>query len=213
MIYVIIGRREKGKTTLADKMIKNFPMRFVIDARRMIDQHDPSIIYENYIEGATNAMYEAIESNGQFSEVVYQPHEDDLPGVFVNWTHTIKSIAIEFPDLRFAVLIDEASFFDLNEGAFQWLAKCTPRDNVHIFITAHRPTDIPPKIRSIADHWLVFHITEQSDLDRIAEKSPEAAEHVSNLRDRSFVWWDDATAKLLVNTDPSSWFIALKTGA
>jgi len=33
MIYIAIGRREKGKTTLAYRMLKNLPLRFVIDAR------------------------------------------------------------------------------------------------------------------------------------------------------------------------------------
>lgn len=213
MIYVIIGRRELGKTTLADKMLKALPLRFVIDARRMINQRDPAIIYENYLAGACDAMYEAIESNGVSTEVIYQPHEDDLEGVFALWTRTIKNIAIEYPHLRFGVLVDEASFYQLNDPTFQWLAKCTPREQVHIFITAHRPTDIPPRIRSIADHWLVFHMTEKSDLDRIAEKSPEAAEAASKLRDRGYVHWNDTTATLRTNMNSSSWFIPLNDGA
>lgn len=213
MIYVIIGRREKGKTTLADRMLKGLSLRFVIDARRMIRQRDRSIIYENYIAGAADAMYEAIDSQGHYTEVIYQPHEDDLQFVFVQWTRTIKNIAIEYPDLRIGVLVDEASFYDLNDAAFQWLAKCTPRDNVHIFITAHRPTDIPPKIRSIADHWFLFHLTEKSDLDRIAEKSPDAADAASKLRDRGYVHWNDSTAKLETNTNSQAWFIPLNEGA
>lgn len=213
MIYVIIGRREKGKTTLADRMLKALSLRFVIDARRMIRQRDQSIIYENYVAGAADAMYEAIGSDGQYTEVIYQPHEDDIQDAFRLWTRSIKNIAIEFPDLRIGVLVDEASFYDLNDAAFQWLAKCTPRENVHIFITAHRPTDIPPKIRSIADHWFVFHMTEKSDLDRIAEKSPEAADAASKLRDRGYVHWNDSTATLETNMNSRSWFIALNEGA
>lgn len=213
MIYIIIGRRELGKTTLADRMLKGLPLRFVIDARRMIQQRDSSIIYENYVAGASDAMYEAIDSQGQYTEVIYQPHEDDLEAAFVVWTRTIKNIAIEYHHLRIGVLVDEASFYNLNDATFQWLAKCTPRDNVHIFITAHRPTDIPPKIRSIADHWFVFHMTEKSDLDRIAEKSPEAADAASKLRDRDYVHWNDTTATMNRNLNSRSWFIALNEGA
>lgn len=209
MIYIAIGRREKGKTTLAYRMLKNLPMRFVIDARRIVQPRDHQVIVENYVAGAADAMYEAIESNGQYNEVIYQPHEDRIDDAFAVWTKAIKNITIEFPHQRIGVLIDEASFYDLNDDTFQWLAKCTPRDTIHLFITAHRPTDIPPKIRSIADHWFVFHTTEKSDLDRIAEKSPEAADAASKLRDRGYVHWDDTIAALETNMNSRSWFISL----
>lgn len=212
MIYVIIGRREKGKTTLADRMLKALSLRFVIDARRMINQRDPGIIYENYADGAVAAIDEALDSDGAYNEVIYQPHEDDLQGAFNIWVHKLKQVAIEQPTRRIGVLVDEASFYDLNDAAFQWLAKCTPREYVHIFITAHRPTDIPPRIRAIADHWFVFHMTEKSDIERIAEKSPEAADAASKLRDRGFVHWNDTTATMQINRNPHAWFIALSEG-
>jgi hypothetical protein len=213
VIYVIIGRREKGKTTLADRMLKALSLRFVIDARRMINQRDPSIIYENYADGAREAIYEAVESGGLYNEVIYQPHEDDLQGAFNTWVVTLKAIAIEHPKRQIGILVDEASFYSLNDPAFQWLAKCTPREYVHIFITAHRPTDIPPRIRAIADHWFVFHMTERSDIEHLAEKSEAIADAASKLHDRGYVHWNDTNATMQINMNAASWFIRLNEEA
>jgi hypothetical protein len=81
---------------------------------------------------------------------------------------------------------------------------------VHVLITAHQPKDIPTSIRSIADHWFVFYTTQQTDLDRIEEKSPDAARLVRSLQGRDYVHWDDARAKLTVNRYASNWFIPLE---
>lgn len=212
MIYACIGRRERGKTTLAYFMLRALMIRTVIDARRMIRQRDDRVIHENYVEGANEALIAEVIEARTADEVIYQPHEDDLQRAFRMWTKQLKQIVIEHPEQQIGILVDEASFYDLNDPSFQWLCKCGLRDYTHIFITAHQPKDIPTSIRSITDHWFVFHTTQQTDLDRIAEKSPETADAAMHLRDRGYVHWDDTIAKMQINMNASSWFIRLNEG-
>ena len=211
MIYLFIGRREKGKTTLAYWMLKQRTIRkrAVIDARRMINQSGARIETVYTHSEASDALFAMMD--GESDEVIYQPFEDDIEQVsFPAFTRTLKTIVIEHPRTDVGILIDEASFYDLQGPTFQWLAKCAKRDHSHILITAHQPKDIPTSVRAIADHWFIFHTTQQTDLDKIAEKSPDAARVARALSDREFVHWNDANGILTVNRWPSGWFIALE---
>lgn len=207
MIYLCIGRRELGKTTLAYFMLKAIDNRYVLDARRMIKQRGSHIETVEDIGSASDVAFAV--ANGEIEEMIYQPIE--APSfAFTEYVRVLRDIVIEYPHAEIGILIDEASFYDLDDDSFQWIAKCAPRNKVHIFITAHQPKDIPTSIRAIADHWFMFYTTQQTDLDRIEEKSPEAADMVRALKGRSYVHWDDAHAKLSVNHYPSNWFIPLE---
>jgi len=208
MTYLVFGRRELGKTTLADAMLKALPKRAVIDPRRMIRQRDQRIEYVQTQADALDALHEMM-SGHEIDEVVYQPQEDDLDQAFAGWTRALKQVILTYPRQRIGVLIDEASFYNLNAPTFQWLLKCIPREQAHIFITAHQPKDVPTNVRAIADHWIVFYTTQHTDLERIAEKSPEVASIAKTLRDRAFVHWDDTKARYSVNSQPSSWYVPL----
>jgi len=209
VIYLCIGRRELGKTTLAYYMARKLDKRAIIDARRMVRQGHIRIEYAHSANDADESLFAMVDDN-ECDEVIYQPHEDDLQQGFDVWTGTLKRIVIDHPQQHLAVLVDEASFYNLDTPTFQWLAKCALRDYVHIIITAHQPKDIPTSIRAIADHWFIFRTTQKTDLDKIAEKSPEAAREAERLTDRSFVWWDDTRAVVSFNRKPASWFIALQ---
>jgi hypothetical protein len=208
MIYLCIGRRELGKTTLAYRMCRNIGKRFILDARRMIIQSGAHVETATDAASAEDSMYAVVENSG-IEESIYQPRE--APRVaFMEWTRVLRNLVIDYPRAEIAVLVDEASFYDLDDDAFQWIVKCAPRSKVHVIITAHQPKDIPTSIRSIADHWFVFYTTQQTDLDRIDEKSPDAARLVRSLQGRDYVHWDDAKARLTVNRYSSNWFIALE---
>jgi hypothetical protein len=209
VIYLVLGRRELGKTTLADYMIKSVAKRVVIDPRRMIRQRDRRIEYVSTVEEFEDATFEMMTTESNVHEVVYQPIEDDLEISFVRWTRAIKRAIMAFPNQQIGVLVDEASFYNLNAPTFQWLLKCVPRDQAYIVITAHQPKDVPTNVRAIADHWFMFRMTQQTDLDKVSEKSPEAATLAKTLRDRAFVHWDDTTARLSVNARSSSWYVPL----
>ena len=208
MIHIVIGRRELGKTTLAYYMARRAPRRAIIDARRMIRQPSAEYEHDALLAGeAVNAMVVENES----TEVIYQPFEDDLDQAFSQWCRDLKTVAMNNPDKELAIMVDEASFYNLNTPAFQWLAKCSLRDYTHIIVTAHRPADIPTSIRSIADHWFIFYTSQQHDLKAIEEKSPEAAREARLLKGRDFVHWDDARARLSVNRSSMSWFVQLQS--
>lgn len=207
MIYLCIGRRELGKTTLAYRMCRGIRKRYVLDARRMIVQPGSRVETTTDIASAEESMYAVID--GQIDESIYQPRE--APRIaFAEWTHILRAIVIDHPQTEIAALVDEASFYDLDDDDFQWIVKCAKRSKVHVIITAHQPKDIPTSIRSIADHWFVFYTTQQTDLDRIEEKSPDAARMVRQLKGRDYVHWDDAQAKLTINHYASNWFIPLE---
>lgn len=206
MIYALIGRRELGKTTLAMYCARKFAKRAVLDPRGMI--HFPTAERVHSAADAGEAVAEML-GDPDVSEVVYHPTEDDLDLAFSQFAAGLKQAALEYPEVTWAIVIDEASFFDLNAPSFQWLLKCTPRERVHVFITAHRPQDIPTRVRSIADHWLVFSIRQEHDLKAIRDRNERFADVVGQLRERDFAHWNDALASLRVNRSAASWRVNL----
>lgn len=211
MIYLIIGRRERGKTSLAMFMARKKAKRAVLDPRHMI--HAVTADRVHWAQETPDAVAGLLESPEFPDELIYSPAEDDLDAAFTYYAGALKRAAMEFPDREWAIVIDEASFFDLESPAFQWLAKCTPREKVHLFITAHRPQDIPTSIRSIADHWCVFAIRQEHDLKALRDRSEALARTVEKLQGREFAWWDDALGELRVNRSSESWRLSLHTGA
>lgn len=208
MIYVVIGRRELGKTTLAYWMARRLKRRAIIDPRQMIKQRSIHVEYASHAALADEALNAMMA--GESEEVIYQPREDDIEEAFVQWTRSLKALVVAMPESELAIMVDEASFYRLETPTFQWLCKCSLRDYTHIIITAHQPKDIPTSIRAIADHWFVFYTTQETDLAKIAEKSPEAAREARKLHDRGYVHWDDTRAKLSINNQASSWFVELR---
>jgi hypothetical protein len=212
VIYLALGRRELGKSTLAYFMAQRLAKRAVLDPRRMIRRTGERIEYVTTINHARDALW-AMMLDGESDEVVYQPSEDDIEYAFVEWTRTLKAIVVMYPERELAIFVDEASFYDLETPTFMWLAKCSLRDYTHIIITAHQPKDVPTGVRAIADHWFIFHTTQETDLAKIAEKSPEAATHAKRLTHRAYVHWDDTRAALAINPNPQSWYVAMRNSA
>jgi len=207
VIYLVLGRREQGKTTLAYSMARKFPLRLVFDPRGMIAQPDALQVRERGdLQPAVDELFFR-----QIDEVIFSPVEDDLSAAFADFAGEVKRWVIDRPSGdRLAVIVDEASFVDLNQPSWQWVLRCSPREQIHIFITAHRPADIPVIVRAIADHWLIFPMRQEHDLRVIAERcSPKTAETVAALGDREFAHWDDTTAKLRVMRRPDRWFVPL----
>lgn len=209
MIYLLIGRRERGKTTLAYSMSRKVRKRIIIDARRMIRRIDVEVI--NDINDLKPALDDLVHDD-VVNEIVFQPTDDDLDFVFQAWTAAVKERILKSPGTSFAIVVDEASFYPLDNARFQWLAKCTPRDQVHILITAHRPADIPTSIRAIADHWCVFATTQEHDLKVIESRMGPAVAAVRRLRDRDYAHWDDARGVLSVCNRPQDWYVSMHMG-
>lgn len=212
MIYLLIGRRERGKTTLAYYMSRKLRKRVIIDARQMIQRVDVEIV--NRAEDLPAALNEMV-NDPALNEIVYQPQDDDLDQAFDKWTTAVKERLVSSPRMPIALMIDEASFYNLESTRFQWIAKCTYREMVHIIITAHRPADIPTSIRAIADHWCIFSTTQEHDLKVIEQRtgSVRPVNAVRRLTGRNYVHWDDAKGNVAVCEDPKAWYVSMGTPA
>jgi len=210
MIYNLIGRRERGKTTLGYGMARKLRKRIIIDARQMIQRVD--VVRITRADDLRPAMLELVNDDA-VSEIVYQPQDDDLAVAFEAWTAATKERIVLSPHVPFAVMVDEVSFYKLDAARFQWLAKCTPREAVHIILTAHRPADIPTSIRAIADHWCIFSTTQEHDLDVIEKRcgNPRVVNAIKRLQGRSYVHWDDARGEMAVCDDPKLWYVSLRS--
>jgi len=210
VIYLVLGRRERGKTTLAYSIASRVERRIVLDPRRLVSRHGKMTALAQTSNDLRDQVFALCDGDPDVAEVIYWPTDDDLGEAFADFVRVIKN---ETSGRRtpIAIVIDEASFYDLDLPAFQWLAKCSFRESVHIIITAHRPQDIPTSIRSIADHWIVFAMTQEHDLKALAQRSPHAATLAPRLSGRAYVHWDDSHAKLTVNRDERSWFVQLSS--
>jgi hypothetical protein len=210
MIYNLIGRRERGKTTLGYGMARKLRKRIIIDARQMIQRVD--VVRIHRADDLRPALLELVTDDA-VSEIVYQPQDDDLEVAFDAWTAATKERIVLSPSIPFAVMVDEVSFYKLETARFQWLAKCTPREAVHIILTAHRPADIPTSIRAIADHWCIFSTTQEHDLKVIEQRSGSlrVVNAIRKLQGRAYVHWDDARGEMAICDDPRLWYVSMRS--
>lgn len=211
MIYLIPGRRENGKTTLAYYMASKFDSRLIFDPRGLLGGAGSLQVRGD--ADLTDAVDELFFL--QQSEVIYAPAGDDLERAFMAFSLELKRWVLDQPrGRRLAVVVDEASFVPLMNGAFQWVLRCAPRTSVHLFVTTHRPVDIPVLVRAIADHWLIFPVRQEHDLRVIAERcSPDTADIAATLAPREFVHWDDERAQLATCRTPATWYRPLNAPA
>lgn len=197
MIYVITGRRELGKTTLARYLASKRTPQLIIDPRAQWKLSDGDRVTDDAALAG-----DAIDAN---EAIVVQPRDlqstvDDLGAVVQDF--------VSDRDRRLAVVFDEARLYKLH--AWDWVFRCCSRDNVVLILTAHRPQDIPTDIRAILDVWCIFRTTQQHDLQSIAERTSDAcARVVASLPPRHFVSWDDATIDdervMTVHRHPELW--------
>lgn len=211
MVILNIGRRKRGKTTLAYYQALKVPQRFIFDPRAMIQRpgsvrvHSKSVLRER----AFPALQE-----GEITELVYQPHDDDIQGAFAAFSKLAKEWITTTPEKPLAIMVDETSFVNLREPAFEWVLKCCESDRIHILLTCHRPADLPVGVRAIADRWCLFQTRQPHDLEVIEERcSPEVARAVQRIEGHTFVVWDDAHASAEVFTNAGAWHIRLKEDA
>lgn len=205
MIYLVIGRREQGKTTLAYWMAERQPQRLIFDPRNMIAKgtrcHDPA------------AFREACDRflDNELATVVYSPR-GNLQAGFEVYANEVQRYIEQEPDRPCAFLIDEANkdFIDTDVDSFQWSIRCCAREVHHLYMTAHRPVDFSTKVRALADHWCLFAIRQEDDLAKVRERcSPQVVQLVQQLEQRQFIWWDDAKGTFEARLDPSTWKVEI----
>lgn len=204
MIYLAIGRRGLGKTTLVYSMARKCPRRIVIDPRGLITSPDARRV--TTIEAFDVALVSGVP------EIVVTPY-DDLQGTFDAVANRVRAICRTSVTDRLMFIVDEARFFRLmDSSAFEYVLRAAPPESVHVAITCHRPLDIPTDIRAIADHWLVFKLTQEHDLRVIDGRCGGLVKrHVAALAPYEYVHWNDGTQEFAVNKHPEGWFVPLRT--
>lgn len=195
MIYLDLGRREMGKTTLALSLVRRCPSRVLFDPRCQFA-----------LGGLTAATYDDVAAGfdrladhaapDHVDEFVVAPVHDPqtvLVGVMRETRHWVAHSRAPL-----AVLLDEVTFVDLMASPdFIYLLRASPRQQLHIILTAHRPKDIDVNIRAIADEWLMFRTVQRHDLDAIEERcGEEAVALLPTLAPYEYLQWDDARGKL-----------------
>lgn len=228
VIYPIIGRRKRGKTTLGVYMMRKGPSRVMFDPRGMVKASDGSPVEGQALPHRVR-KYDGLEvamdmlAEGSLQEVVYTPNENSLVTPFQTFCSELKRW-VDHPDTsarRLSVLVDELGWLEVshrdNATLRRVLRSCEP-DLFNVFLTCHRPIDVPVNTRSIADFWIMFHCVQEHDLDVIRERCGElTATRVQSLTGRSFVCFDDAEGKLTEYPDrpdaqgKNPWYIELRT--
>jgi len=204
VIYLALGRREQGKTTLAYYIVSRLPRRLIFDPRGMV-RTDKGHTFNRGDELFRNGM-DAFEAH-ELTEVTLTPI-GNVDSAFQVFCREAANYVRKNPDDRVGILIDEIRFMDLTNEDLDWILRCSSVENVHIVFTGHRPKDVPTDIRAIADRWLLFSFTLPRDVEIIEDQcSPRVATAVQGLQARQFVTWDDRTATATFHRDPGVWFV------
>lgn len=107
-------------------------------------------------------------------------------------------------DISLAIILDEAGLYSLK--SWDWIIRCSPRLHTSIILTTHRPMDVWTTVRSIADRWIMFQISQEHDIDVIDKRCGSVvAEQVQTLLPYQFIVWDDAIGKATRNVNSDAW--------
>lgn len=215
MVYLLIGRRKRGKTTLAYYMVRKSERRIIFDPRGMVPDSGRSLrvfTARDFTERAVPAL-----EDREIDQVVYVPTTDDLSAPLVTFSNELKRWVTDHPIEPLGVMIDELGWIETAQARDpkslrRALRDCEP-ELLNVFITCHRPSDVPVNTRSIADYWALFHCVQEHDLDVIRERcNNTVATVVQTLEARAFVLYDDAEGNHKLYPDGSSWYVPLRRG-
>lgn len=207
MIYLNLGRRELGKTTLALYLVRTMPARVYFDPRGLLPATGTRVTLPDDVGPAFDQLWERVQRQGD-GELTFTPRGNVQR--FFDLVCAQMQRWIEEPNApRIAFLVDELRFVNTDGDAFDWVMRCAPRSDVTIVGTAHRPVDVSVHMRAIADVWCVFQMSQEHDLKVLSEKSPALALKAARLHPREFVAWDDTTATLTEYHDPRLWYVPL----
>ncbi len=178
-VTLVTGMAQQGKTTLAFKVVRAESARVIIlDPVRSKPFRDVPLVWESWDD-----LAEFLASN---------------PDAGGRWVGCLRSL--EFSDYVAALkaapcyrhttlFVDEALTFTADQSSLQPLVKCA-RMNAHfghgigmpLVLTAQRPGDLPPDVRSQVTCWYSFRQEEPRDLAYLAERcSPSFAAEVAGL--------------------------------
>jgi hypothetical protein len=215
MLYLSVGRRELGKTTLVTSRARQVPQRVFLDPRRMIRNADAVTVTEpGEIGPAMLALWEHPETQ---HELIIAPGPRVRPWTcFAALSEATAEWIVRDETAPLAVVLDEMRLIDPDKKAdkleaFDFVLRGAPRNVVHVYMTCHRPKDVSPNIRAILDHWMLFRCTQEIDLEAIREVAgPDVVRVVQSLPPYHWLQWDDSKGAALLHATPGAWFVPLK---
>lgn len=181
-VNLVVGQAQTGKTTLAIALLKKVPRLLVLDPVRSKPITAEILAgrmraFGTWTEAAS--FLASGEASGEWHIALRAENEAD-------YQHALHCA----PYYRHVVLlVDEGLWFCSNRALLRPLVKVA-RANAHfggglgvpLVITAQRPMDLPPDIRSQADQLISFRQDEPNDLGYLAERcTPAYAEIVAGL--------------------------------
>lgn len=206
MIFLDLGRRETGKTTLGYFLIEPSPVRIVFDPRGLL----PATARIEDPDSLARAFDRIFETDA--GELVITPRRD-TNGLFALCAQNVAAYLTSPAPAHVGWLVDELRFLhrpEENED-FDWTLRCVRRSQANIVMTAHRPADVATDIRSITDVWCIFAMTQEHDLSVIESRCGVAvAEQVRRLPPHAFVKWDDARGVAHEYRDSAQWYRPLR---
>jgi hypothetical protein len=206
MIYLVTGRREQGKTTLAIALARRVVQRVLVDPRRQC--LDVPVRAESPDEIVCDLT--TLRDHPDIPELAVLPSGPVQPCADAVMLGTRAWIEAD-PSRQLAIVLDEARFIDLTSEPVEWVLRCAPRSSVHVLITAHRPTDVPVDVRAIVDQWCLFRTTQAHDLRAIAERcGARVAAAVEQLAPHAWIQWDDGRAEMIRHANPSAWYTPVR---
>lgn len=213
MITVIIGFTGQGKSTLAYRVSTRSTnggpstTRVIFDPRKQFETTSDVL-------PDSNGLYELMDDR---YEVIVRPGRGEA--VEENFDHTSKVIADwieDNPHENISVLVDEGRLVGLNAKLvslhFDWILRSAREGSpVDVVITCHRPVDVHPDIRAIANRLVFFRVMLPGDLDAIEEQcGPEVAAQVKNLLDRQFITWNNSRQQWRKVDRPETWYVPIE---
>jgi hypothetical protein len=211
VIYVIIGRRELGKTTLARYLGHARSPRLTIDPRAQWPLPPSVTTTDDDDDAIPGVMFDVnpalvLEDLESDRDVLVQPN--DLEDAIASLAWPARQYITGSPSRQLTITFDEAGLYTNGlRSHWSWMMRCSPRDRTTILLTAHRPADVATDIRALADIWCIFRTTQVHDLDAIEDRcGPEVRALVQTLKPYEFVSWNDAKAEMQHHKNPQSWY-------
>jgi hypothetical protein len=167
---LITGRRQLGKSTLAfDVGVRSGKMGVIFDPNAQY--RNPELFF------VTSDLEELIETidGGSVSYMVYRP----LGDVDEEFTALGEEM---FTRSGFFFIVDEARLIKNNKQLDKMVRLLDTRNTV-LIQNFHRPVDVAPACRALANQWYFFRTTLDADLAVVEELcGAEISERVKNLR-------------------------------
>ena len=206
MLDLIIGRRELGKTTLAVNLARHCSTRVIFDPRHMINT-SRCVLVDSQIK---DNLYNALDTE---PEIIIRP-EFDKEAAFEATCEEIYFWLKNNEGEPLCFLIDESRFVSEPEKNqhFDYIVRCLPSSQVTVILTCHGVIDVSTDLRRIADYWILFKLTMESDLDRVRERCGDiVADEVQKLEPFQFIVWNDQKATWAKKTEPRKWYVKLES--